>query len=242
MALILRSSSDIVLLDRPVGLITLTGQEKRLMNDQPKSSEAIPKSDRQRADETRHRILEAAEQCFARYGFEATGVAEICATAGISKGALYHHFPSKQDIFVELYERWMNGFVGEMKAVRDGAESVPRALMSMMRMIGVIFQTAAGRLPVFFEFLTKSARQPEIWKATTAPYRFFKDFFADMVRRGIAEGSLKNVDPERTAQILVSYGAGLVMQGVFDPEGGDWVRVGVEGLAMLLEPMVTEGF
>jgi AcrR family transcriptional regulator len=169
-------------------------------------------------------------------------VAEICETAGISKGALYHHFPSKQTIFIELYETWMKGLVAQMEAVRDQSESVPRALVSMARMLGVIFQTAAGRLPVFFEFLTKSVREPEIWKATAAPYRLFRDFFSDMVRRGIAEGSLKNVDPERTAQILVSYGAGLVMQGVFDPEGGDWVRVGVEGLAMLLEPMVTEGF
>ena len=168
-------------------------------------------------------------------------MAEICATAGISKGALYHHFQSKQAIFVELYERWMRAFVDEMKALRDRADSVPRALMSMVRMIGVVFQTAAGRLPVFFEFLTKSAREPEIWKATTAPYRYFKEFFAEMIARGIAEGSLKRVNPERTAQILVSYGAGLVMQGVFDPQGGDWVRVGVEGLGMLLEPLVTEG-
>ncbi|MBN1835680.1 MAG: TetR/AcrR family transcriptional regulator [Spirochaetales bacterium] len=198
-------------------------------------------SEHQRAEETRERILGAAEECFARDGFEATGVAEICTVAGVSKGALYHHFPSKQTIFVELYERWMEGFMEEMRAVRDEAGSVPQALMVMVRMIGVIFQTASEKLPVFFEFLTKSTREPEIWKATAAPYRLFKEFFAEMIRRGIQEGSLKDVDPERTAQILVSYGAGLVMQGVFDPQGGDWVRVGVEGLGMLLEPIVTEG-
>lgn len=213
--------------------------EDRIVGSQARSGEG--KSERQRAEETRARILSAAEECFTRYGFEATGVAEICATAGISKGALYHHFPSKQTIFVKLYEGWMEKFIGEMQAIRDGAGSVPQALMSMIRMIGVIFQSASGQLPVFFEFLTKSVREPEIWKATAAPYRYFKEFFAEMIRRGIQEGSLKDVDPERTAQILVSYGAGLVMQGVFDPEGGDWVRVGVEGLGMLLEPIVTEG-
>jgi AcrR family transcriptional regulator len=211
------------------------------LTDNLQAQQRAARAESQRAEETRNKILEAAEQCFARYGFEATGVAEICATAGISKGALYHHFPSKQSIFVQLYERWMTGFIREMEAVRDNAESVPQAMMSMMRMIGLIFETAAGRLPVFFEFLTKSAREPEIWKATAAPYRFFKEFLAEMVRRGIREGSLKDAEPERTAQILVSYGAGLVMQGVFDPDGGDWVRVGVEGLALLLEPMVTEG-
>jgi TetR/AcrR family transcriptional repressor of uid operon len=198
-------------------------------------------STEQRSEGTRLRILEAAESCFARYGYELTGVAEICDSAGISKGALYHHFPSKQAIFVTLYERWMQEFAAQMRRVRDTAATVPQALLAMMRMTGLIFRTAVDRLPVFFEFLTKAAREPDIWRATTAPYRFFREFFADMVRRGIREGSLKAVDPERTAQILVSYGAGLVMQGVFDPGGGDWVRAGVEGLGLLLEPMVTEG-
>lgn len=197
--------------------------------------------EKQKSEETRNRILEAAEECFTRYGYDSTGVAEICNTAGVSKGALYHHFPSKQAIFVEMFETWMRSFVAEMERIRDSAASVPDALLRMVKMTGLIFQTAAGQLPLFIEFLTKASRDPETWKATIAPYKFFRKFFADLIHRGIEEGTIQEVDPERTAQIIVAYGAGLVMQGVFDPEGGQWVDVGVQGITLILKGIIKKG-
>jgi TetR/AcrR family transcriptional repressor of uid operon len=205
-------------------------------------------SDRKRANEekqggleTRNKILKAAEECFARYGYDSTGVAEICKAAAVSKGALYHHFPSKQAIFVEMFEIWMDGFTGQMERLRNEAASVPDALLRMVKMTGLIFQSASGQLPLFIEFLTKASRDPQTWKATIAPYKFFRDFFADLIRRGIEEGSLRKVDPELTARIIVSFGAGLVMQGVFDPEGGHWVEVGVQGIQTFLQGIIKEG-
>jgi len=191
--------------------------------------------------ETRNRILKAAEECFARDGYDSTGVAEICKAAAVSKGALYHHFPSKQAIFVEMFEIWMDGFAAQMERIRDGAVSVPDALLRMVKMTGLVFQTAAGQLPLFIEFLTKASRDPETWKATIAPYKFFRDFFADLIHRGIEEGSLRKVDPQLTARIIVSFGAGLVMQGVFDPEGGRWAEVGVQGMRTFLQGIIKEG-
>jgi len=191
--------------------------------------------------ETRARILEAAQDCFARCGYDGTGVAEICQTAGISKGALYHHFPGKQAIFVEMFEIWMREFTAQIERVRDSAASVPEALLKMARMTGLIFQRAAGQLPLFIEFLTKASREPDTWKATIAPYEYFRSFYADLLRRGIAEGSLREVDPDLTARIIVSFGAGLVMQGVFDPQAGPWVEIGVQGIQLFLKSINKEG-
>jgi AcrR family transcriptional regulator len=191
--------------------------------------------------ETRRRILEAAEGCFARYGYDSTGVAEICKAAAVSKGALYHHFATKQAIFVEMFETWMDGFAEQMQRIPEHSDSVPDAMMRMVKMTGLIFQRAAGQLPLFIEFLTKASRDPETWKATIAPYKFFRDFFAGLIRRGIEEGSLRRVDPELTARIIVSFGAGLVMQGVFDPEGGRWTEVGVRGMKTILKGIEKEG-
>jgi AcrR family transcriptional regulator len=55
-----------------------------------------------RSVETRKRILTASLRLFAARGFNATGVAEICSACGVSKGAFYHHFASKQTVFLEL--------------------------------------------------------------------------------------------------------------------------------------------
>jgi AcrR family transcriptional regulator len=53
---------------------------------------------------TRNLLLSAAEQVFARVGYEKAQVEEIAETAGFSKGALYAHFKSKEELFLALYQ------------------------------------------------------------------------------------------------------------------------------------------
>ncbi len=56
----------------------------------------------QRARETRQRILDAAFRVFARQGLGQASIDDIAREASISKGALYHHFPGKQELFYAL--------------------------------------------------------------------------------------------------------------------------------------------
>jgi hypothetical protein len=59
--------------------------------------------------------------------------------------------------------------------------------------------------------------------------------FAVVLRRGMAEGTLRAVDPETAAQALVAMAVGLIMQGVFDPHTADWSRVTQEALRLLID-------
>lgn len=194
----------------------------------------------QRGEQTRGRILEAAQWCFARYGYDAAGVAEICRRAQVTKGAFYHHFASKQDLFLELLSRWLAGLDAQFAAARAQATSVPQALLRMAGMVRPVFEAASGQLPIFLEFLSKAVRDPAIWRTTIAPYREYRAFFANLIRAGIAEGSLRPIDPERAAQVLVSLAVGLVLQGVLDPQGADWGQVAEAGIRMLLEGIAKE--
>ena len=188
-----------------------------------------------RGEETRLRILDAAEECFARHGYDATGVAEICRGAGVSKGAFYHHFSSKQALFLELLEHWLAGVDAQLGTARAGASTVPEGLLQMAGMVQPAFREASGRLPFFLEFWNRAAREPATWQATIAPYRQYRDIFCSMVEMGIAEGTLRPVDPGVAAQVIVALGVGLVLQGLLDPGGADWGQVTCEGIQMLLE-------
>ena len=85
----------------------------------------------QRSEETRTHILEAALKLFSKEGYDATGVAQICQAAGVSKGAFYHHFPSKHAVFMALLQSWLEVLDKQFQAALEGARDVPDGLLRM---------------------------------------------------------------------------------------------------------------
>lgn len=193
----------------------------------------------QRTEETRSRILEAAAACFARNGYDATGVAEICREARLSKGAFYHHFDTKHEVFLALLNRWLNITDAEMTALAANTASVPNALRSMAGIIGQILVAADQQLPLYLEFWNRAARDPLVWQSTVEPLHRFQAAFSAMIAQGIEQGTLRNVDAQTTARVIIALGAGLLFQGLLDPEGADWQQVSQEAIAMLIEGMTN---
>lgn len=71
-----------------------------------------PRSNRERTEATRHALLEAARALFVGKGYGDTSTPEVSAAAGTTRGALYHHFIDKRDLFRHVLQR-------EAEAVRD---------------------------------------------------------------------------------------------------------------------------
>ncbi len=110
----------------------------------------------QRSEETRTKIMEAAIKLFSNRGYNAASVDDICAEAGISKGAFYHHFKSKQELFLALLDGWLQTID---KAIEGSKElSAPETFMSMTESFPYIFETAGNNLPMFLEFWLQASR------------------------------------------------------------------------------------
>ncbi|HEY45218.1 MAG: hypothetical protein AMJ88_04175 [Anaerolineae bacterium SM23_ 63] len=188
-----------------------------------------------RSEETRARLLEAAERSFAQQGFDATGVATICQVAGVTKGAFYHHFSSKQDVFMELLRRWLEGLDLQMTRLREDTASIPEELLSMTSLIQEVLQTTEDQFPIYLEFWTRAMRDPTIRQELINPFYQYKDLFSEMVSNGISEGTLKDVPPEITARLILAVALGLLIQALIDQHRDDWGQVTQECLHILLK-------
>ena len=191
----------------------------------------------ERSQETQSRILAAAEQSFADRGYDVTSVDSICRAAGVSKGAFYHHFPSKGSVFVALLNAWLAELDRQFTAAQAGNESVPRQVAAMAAGVNEIYRVAGIKWSILLEFWAKSKADPEVAHSTVDMIRRYHRFFQQVLERGVAEGSVQVMDANMAATVMLSVVLGLLLQGILDPEGQDWGALMQRVLAMLMESM-----
>lgn len=191
-----------------------------------------------RSEETQARILEAAVKQFSVSGYNKASVDSICEQAGVSKGAFYHHFKTKQDVFLALLDGWLQTFDQAIEASKD--RPVPETFQMMTEYFPYIFQSASDNLPMFLDFLLQASRDETIWQASIAPYRRYHKHFASLIKKGIAEGSFADVDPNLAARLIVSAAMGLLLQSLLDPEGAKWDKVARETVQVMMKGLLKE--
>ncbi|MGM0689082.1 MAG: TetR/AcrR family transcriptional regulator [Bacillota bacterium] len=187
-----------------------------------------------RSTQTRNAILNAATSCFSAYGYDATGVAEICDRAMVSKGAFYYHFESKEAVFLELIDAWLNNLEQTLKSVITCAQTVPAGLLEMSDNIQPVIENNPEIMGLFLELWTHASRNEKVRSATIAPYHRYQEIFTELIQRGIAEGSFKPVEPATAGQLLLSLFSGFFLQAALDPNGVNWGLTIHESLNILL--------
>jgi AcrR family transcriptional regulator len=195
----------------------------------------------QRSEGTIQQIMAAAIQIFSRSGYEAASVADICSQANVSKGAFYHHFPSKQALFLAILDQWLEGIDTQLFSYRGEHETVPQSIARMADTLGYVFTAAGGQLPMYMEFMVRASRDQAVWAAAIAPYRRFQQQFAGLLDQGKKEGSIKpDVDSQAVSWSLLSLAIGILLQGVVDPGAADWDKVTKTGVQLILDSIKKE--
>ncbi|HNE03061.1 MAG TPA: TetR/AcrR family transcriptional regulator [Anaerolineales bacterium] len=190
----------------------------------------------QRSEETRSKIIFSAVKLFSAKGYNTASVDDICADAGISKGAFYHHFRTKQDLFLALLDGWLETIDNAIEASKD--KTVPETFMQITEAFPYIFATANEGLPMFLEFWLQANRDEKIWQASVKPYRRYHKYFTDLIKKGVDEGSFVEVDPDLASRMIISTAMGLLLQSLMDPKGAKWEKVARDSTTMLVASML----
>lgn len=193
---------------------------------------------------TRLAVLDAARSVFSQRGYEAAHLEDVAAIAGVTRGAIYHHFGSKADLYVALIDEASGqGGVVIQQAVEEGgtfSEILSRILMS------------------YFALLEDDTRFREVtelalYKAGTSPEledlecrrsqeaRTLVESISEFFKVGIAQGELrKDLDPATGARSLIAFQNGVAMLWLANPEAFSIKGEGPKLMSVFLNGIVDE--
>jgi len=179
----------------------------------------IPRRRPNRAEKreaNRTRILAAAREIFGRHGYQGATIEEIADQAGLSNGAIYYNFASKQELFLSLLEERIEQRVDRLTALPSFADDA-----DLRREARDVVETLKGsrtwRL-LLLEFVAYTARNRAAAPALRSKRRDFRDALtATLERRARTLEVEPALPPERLALLITALVNGLAFEELAEP-------------------------
>lgn len=161
----------------------------------------MPKISEERRTERREQILEGARRCFAEHGYEGATVAKLERTIGLSRGAIFNYFPSKDDLFLELARRDNERLIRLW--IDTGWEATLRAVV----------EEDPDWIGVYLEMSRRERTNPELRRLYRAQAEELAPALIEHVRGEQAVGTLRDDLPaEKVAGFVSLVANGIVAQ------------------------------
>lgn len=183
-----------------------------------------PKVTEEYKEERRSFILEGALQCFAEKGYQNTTIDDIGRHLGISKGAIYTYFTSKEEIYVQLMQERMDRMItiskGQFSAIPDASGKLH---LLFGRFLGQPLQDLRKLLSFSLEFELYSSRQEELKKYMAQHSEIARTFLSDIIAEGKKSGEFRSdVDEGKAADLFWALRDGLALHFLAGGEEADY--------------------
>jgi TetR/AcrR family transcriptional repressor of nem operon len=202
----------------------------------------VPKDGQQ----TRERLLDAAEQLVERNGFAGTSVDAILAESSSSKGAFFHHFANKRALASALVERYVDADLDMLRAGLKAAEGEPDPVAKVLAFLG-FYEDWSGDLTsesscLYIAVITErdlldDETAEQVQRAITG----WRTAVADLLRKAYAaRGVIEGPDPDDLAdQLFVIFeGSYLMCRALGSPEP---MRAQLRVFRQLVESLLGRG-
>ncbi|MFC4158105.1 TetR/AcrR family transcriptional regulator [Chitinimonas lacunae] len=172
--------------------------------------------------DTRTRILDSAARVFARKGYLCASLDEVAADAGLTKGAVYWHFSSKNELFFALLDsRFKTEYEQHLPAALEAQQANPDPKAALLELLCEVL----GRVEqdpdwprLFLEFMGQ-AREPEIRRRLGDAYLSSYRMSAQLIARQHQDhGQGSPDDPELMAIFWSSLMDGLILAWLINPD------------------------
>lgn len=193
----------------------------------------MPKVTRQYRDARRDQILAAARRCFLRDGFHATSMQDLFAEAGLSSGAVYRYFASKDDVIIAIAEENIRDVVA---LIHDVASSKPARPVGMVLadIVNILQAKDAqdGLAGLALLAWSEALRNPVLASRLADLIGQIRADLTEVARQHQSAGNLPGqVPPEALAAVFMSIVPGYLLQlATLGPAALDGVPAAVKAL------------
>ncbi|CAN5364586.1 hypothetical protein BH11BAC2_BH11BAC2_10040 [soil metagenome] len=153
------------------------------------------------------KILNAASECFARYGFEKTTLDDIGKIVGLNKASLYYYYVNKENIFCDVIFREADIYIEEIQKKVRSARSAEAKILSylgerlnyyrlVVNLHNLSMDTIRKVEPVFSEIYDKILAKEAA-------------FLSQLIKEGVDDGEFTKTDSQKLAEILLTVATSI---------------------------------
>ncbi|MFN8374971.1 MAG: TetR family transcriptional regulator [Anaerolineae bacterium] len=180
------------------------------------------KRTKEEADLTRQTLMKAALVVFSKHGYAATRLEDIAQEANVTRGAIYHHFGGKAELFNALVSEFSTGAVDVTTQLMASSQSYVDALRQMLLTTWDYLESNADYRAVMELTMFKTGVDEELaegMRLKKEGTRLMMEQLAQFIAEGMAKGELRaDLDPLETARTFIAAQNGLALLWLFDPE------------------------
>lgn len=181
----------------------------------------------------REELLDQAQALFLTHGYDQASLNDVIAAAGVSKGAFYHYFASKDALLEALAERFARQALAGVQDILDDPGLDP-----LNRLNGLLAQSrqakveAAAEAWALFETMFRPENLVLFHRINLAASASFSPLLVKIIRQGVEDGTFRTFDPEGVADMVMQFGMathGVVAKAIASGSDAD-MDVAIETL------------
>ena len=167
-------------------------------------------------ENSKNQILKAALKIFVVNGYSNTKMDDIADEAGFSKGAVYHHFSSKDDLFFSLIDYWETSFLPKFYSNNYSNVSLVKVLKELASEVASNFKNKKYLFLAELEIWALSNRDSKVRERTKKLYNKMLSHLENIFTNAINDGEYKNIDPGMAAMAVMTSMQGVIWFSIFD--------------------------
>jgi len=184
----------------------------------------MPKISDEVRSERRQGLIEAAWRCASRQGYHAMTVDDVCIEAGVSKGAFYGYFDSKQHLLLTLLEE---DAIEVDDIIADLAERQMEPVERLRAFAQAMVEHASdpARIQVRADLWSAMLTDPQVRERFVDTVRRRRSLLRESIESSFDVGQLHEVPPRALASCLLAVADGLTLHAALDPSAFRWANV-----------------